>query len=275
MSNALGAAEFRPDSVAAASVDVVVGDEDPTAFFATLGVELPPLTRATRTVGGCTVWMCEVEPGYPATDLWQRARGVYERTGLWPVLLGLIEASLNAPGDQQVAAAAVQDGRAWLERAQVEGPRDAEGPCDDEDPILLSTYVLTEEDRDYEGFDWADAWIAVDELEEADRLALVPAPNPWLVPHLLNWSGARDFDLDGADHATLLRRWAGHWGAELIALSEYELVLRVANPPQDDNEALTVALEWFLYAPNLVYKGWGSLDELKRRVPAPLWRFLW
>ncbi|MGW4126407.1 DUF4253 domain-containing protein [Nocardia sp. NPDC004711] len=275
MFNALGAEEFRPDSVAAASVDVVAGDEDPTALFATLGVELLPLTRASRTVDGGAVWMCEVEPGYQATDLWQRARGVYERTGLWPVLLGLIEESLNTPGAQQVVAGAVQDGRAWLERAQVEGPRDDEGPRDAEDPILQSAYVLTEEDRDYDGFDWADAWIAVDEFEEADRLVLVPAPNPWLVPQLLNWSGARDFDLDGADHATLLRRWAGHWGAELLALSEYELVLRVADPPQDDNDALTVALESFLYAPNLIYKGWESLDELKKRMPAPLWRFLW
>ncbi|MFB7876862.1 DUF4253 domain-containing protein [Nocardia sp. NPDC056064] len=275
MSNALAAAEFRPDSVAVSPVDVVVGDEDPTALFSTLGVELPLLTRAARTVDGGTVWACEVEPGYPATDLWQRVRAVYEHTGLWPVLLGIIDASLSAPGDQQIAVAAEQDGRAWLEHARAEGPRDEEGPCGDDDPILESTYVLTEEDRDNEGFDWANAWIAVDEYPEAHRLALVPAPHPWLVPHLLHWSGARDFDLNGTDHATMLRRWAGHWGAELLALREYDLVVRVGNPPQADNEALTVAVEQFLYAPNTVYKAWGSLDELKMRVPKPLWIFLW
>ncbi|MFE1592622.1 hypothetical protein [Nocardia sp. NPDC058705] len=38
---------------------------------------------------------------------------------------------------------------------------------------------------------------------------------------------------------------------------------------------IDVAVELFLYAPNLVYEGWGSLDELKKRVPAPLRRLLW
>ncbi|WP_169813175.1 DUF4253 domain-containing protein [Nocardia jejuensis] len=271
MLNSLGVKPFRPDADPAPAVEVVAGDLDPTELYATLGIELPPLTRVAATLDGHPVWMAQVETGYPATDLWQRVRAVYARTGLWPLLIapraleGLEE--FEPEGERENTAAPIEsEGAAWLERAVAADPGEVAS-------VPRSTRDLTDEDRDHEGFGWDDAWNVID--DDSDQLILVPAAHPWLVPYLLNWWGACNHDLNGMDHAALLRRWAGHWGAELVALSLDTLTLRVANPPVDDDAALSVALERFLYCSDQVHQGAGTLDELKPLAAAPLWRFWW
>ncbi|MFE3224803.1 DUF4253 domain-containing protein [Nocardia sp. NPDC059228] len=269
MLNSIGVPPFRADGDAADAVAMLVGEEDPTGLLAALGVQVPPLTPAGRTVAGRAIWVGEVETGYPAADAWERVRGAYSRTGLWPVLIEerTLEGLENFDPDDRGIELAEPDGRAWLERAW------AQVVTEGVDSIPRSPRVLTAADLDHDGFGWADAWAVLD--DDTEYLALVPAPQPWLVPHLLNWWGACNYDLDGSDHAAMLRRWAGHWGAELMGMGLGTIALRVGNPPQNDEEALAVSLERFLYCSDQVHQGVGTLDELKPHAAAPLWWFWW
>jgi hypothetical protein len=38
-------------------------------------------------------------------------------------------------------------------------------------------------------------------------IGLIPARHGWEVPGLLSWSGAVNYDLDGAHHVAVLRHW--------------------------------------------------------------------
>ncbi|WP_196814630.1 DUF4253 domain-containing protein [Nocardia sp. BMG111209] len=264
----LPAPPFRPDRPSA-TAEVPVPEGDPAQVFGALGVPLPAMRVIGRTVAGQPIWSGEVEPGYPAADLWTAARDWFPGTGWWPVLTeprtfdGLEEAVRTAgpaigPGEW--------DGVRWLDRAYTAATRDgADFP--------RSPRPLTSDDLDHAGFGWADAWAVVG--DEFAALTLVPAPAPWLVPYLLNWWGACNYDLGGADHAAMLHRWAGHWRAELLALGLDTITLRVDAPPRTDPDALTVALEHHLYCPDSVYQGVETLDNLKPQTAAPLWQLWW
>lgn len=200
---ALPVPPFGADPASSVPVRTSIPD-DPAAVLAGRAVTLPAALQMTYAATGLPVWTMPVEPGYPATEVWESVRAAHPHTGLWPVLASDRTLPQTAAEPAEVPPPPVaSDGATWMagRAADVldELPR---GPA----PAWTS----------WEDFDWADALAALD--DPLDRLMLVPAGAGWLVPGLLGWDGAVNVGLGGAEHATVLRRWAGRWQAELVAL---------------------------------------------------------
>ncbi len=249
---------FAPDPPSPGLVQVQV-PPDPVAALAAHGVELPGPVTLEEGDGGAPWWATPVQPGYPAAHLWTAVHRVHRHTGLWPLLTASGTRSMVV-GAPEVPEAG--DGAAWLTREAAEILADLERGA----PVAI-------EANDPDGFDWADALAATD--TGLDHLVLVPAAAGWLVPGLLGWIGAVNADRLGDVHATLLRRWAGRWGAELVALEQAQMTLRVVNPPTDSDGAQEAAVEAALYCPDAVSEDTPTVEALMAALCLPLWRFWW
>lgn len=238
---------------------------DPGAHFAARGVELGPLTRHDDVLAHRgPLWTAAVAPERAAAT-WRAARAHYPETGLWPALF--TDRTWHRIGDDGISdhtpvLAAELNGAAWLSeeyRRRVEA-----GPL----PRGWEPWTPREAD-------WESEWSLIHDVRRFTQLALVPTPAPWLVPGLLQWSGAVNYDVLGAEHASVLRRWAGRWGAELVALDDETAILRVGSPPTLDGDALQAAVEAYLYCPDSVDTGPDGVDALAPSLTGALWMFWW
>lgn len=259
MSPRLPVPPFPDDRPVPALVDVLAAD-DPVAALAAAGVVLPGGGALTEPAPGLPVWSVPAA-GPAALQLWDRVRAVHPVTGLWPVLAGpSTEETVAASLDETPVAPVAGDGAAWLTAQAADPDVDlagvARGPYVQRDPVAPPELLPAL-------------------IGEADRLWLVPAPAGWLVPGLLGWSGAVNHDVLGDEHATVLRRWAGAWQAELLALGSDVLTLRVHTPPVTPEQALAAAVEAHLYCLDAVEQGTETLDALAELLAQPAWQFWW
>ena len=100
--------------------------------------------------------------------------------------------------------------------------------------------------------------------------------NCWEVPAYLT-AQANDWDPPDAVHVALLKYWHERWKAELVSLTSGVLEMRVLQPPTIFREALELAKEQYLYAPDVVDQ-WlgGNLNTLaKMLLNGRVWRFWW
>ncbi|MBP2452778.1 DUF4253 domain-containing protein [Mycolicibacterium lutetiense] len=263
---ALDAPPFAPDPILAPPA-AVAPPRDPAAVLAGAGVVLGELQRHDDVLAHrAPMWSVPVSPGVPATEAWLAVRAQFSVTGLWPVLLtDRTWQRIGGDGiaDETPVWATELDGARWLERefdkrtSEYDIPRYPSG-FDVDDPG-----------------DWRQSFTDFDSRGKYSRLALIPTPADWLVPGLLQWSGAINSDVCGAEHAAILRRWSAHYRTELLALDDEFLVLVADQPPRTQQAALTAALEAYLYCDDSVNTQAGSLDALARDLTRPLWVFWW
>ena len=238
----------------------------------------PGTMPATHTLG-ITGSGVEVRGFYaPADDLvgwWHRLRAEHARSGLWPVLLG------DELGD--LSAALTPESRdGYDDAAEL---RRAEAMSLDE----LQTLRRTRYGSDGDFF--AHLEVAFDRPPGAVRrhaatfssasadglVALVPAAAGWQVPVVLGWEGGVNYDLEPVDHGVVLRDWHERFGVELVGLStDQVLEVLVRRPPTDPADAIAVARELYLYCPDLVDQGEGTLTALAQdQVGSESWQFWW
>ncbi|MEV0355489.1 DUF4253 domain-containing protein [Nocardia sp. NPDC050697] len=216
-----------------------------------------PLPGTERDGG--SVWVAEVEPGYPACDRWTTFRDRFEHTGFWPILLEAT--TLDHPAEPETVSGLLDGAAVLTARA-------------DDDPVRKQVDLSDAADPDrYDGFDWADTWAVIG--DDFDRIALVPVAAPWLVPARLGWQGACNNDLDGAEHAAVLRRWHHLYRAELLTLGFDTMWFRHLTPLPDEATALAAAAEVSAYCPDAVHQDHGSLDGVAERLLRPIWRLWW
>lgn len=243
---------------------------DPGRAFADLGVDLPELTRHDDVLAHrAPMWTVPVVPGMGAAKSWEAVRHHFPTTGLWPVLI--TERMWHRVGDDGISdrepvLAAQLDGAAWL---SAEYARRTAGGA----PLPRGWEPWTPSRAH-----WIVEWSRTYDVERYDRLALIPTPAPWLVPGLLQWSGAVNYDVLGLEHASVLRRWAGRWGAELLALDDETASLRMSSPPTLDGpapDALEAAVEAYLYCPDAIDVNPDGVDALAPLLTGPVWTFWW
>ncbi len=213
----------------------------------------------------------------PAADLlpwWHRLRADHATTGLWPVLLGPDLGDLAAaltPETRDGYDDATQVRRttattlAELQALRVEraarygGVADGEDDADDEPDVVR---------RHPPRFSVA---------EEDGLVALVPAAHGWQVPVVLGWEGGVNYELEPMDHGVVLRDWHERFGAELVALSDAQVLeVLVHRPPTTPAEALAVAREQYAYCEDLVDQGVGSVQALAQdQAGSESWYFWW
>lgn len=222
--------------------------------------------------GPRVAWVSE-HPGDYA-DLWERLALAFPTTGLWPVLVD------GLPHEDHPLQ------RPWLdEELDVGRVEDAsEGPSVEQ---ILSDRVESDPDpgtREPWRAQWAglaaasrrDAGpVAIHRLEDGPGLLLVPVTRPADVPAAIGWTGPANHDLDGRDQSAVLRSWEERFGAVLVHLGFDTLRLHVADPPTDPAEIERLAREHYLFCPDNIDQGAGSLEAY---LPAPAgdeWWFWW
>ncbi|OMC39103.1 hypothetical protein A5740_26995 [Mycobacterium sp. GA-1841] len=257
---------FPPDPIMA-TLTAVLPPRDPGTALAELGVDLGNLLRHDDVLAHrAPMWTASVRPGIPAIEAWLAVRAQFPVTGLWPVLLtgsAWHRIGMDGMADETPLLAAEFNGARWLEREFAE--RTAEYPV----PRYAREFDVLDTG------DWQQSFVRFDSRGEYSRLGLVPSPADWLVPGLLQWSGAVNSGVCGIDHAAILRRWAVRHQTEVLALDDEFLVLVANEPPHTQREALTAALEAYLYCDDTVNTQAGSLDALAVALTDRLWTFWW
>lgn len=250
---AASAPELAPDGPAPPLCSATPPDDVP-GWYAAAG--LPGLEPRRGQSNGAVVW--RVTPP-DAEAAWVAARELYPRTSLWPVL---VHDDFWERFDDQTLEPETDrgDGGAWLSARLAEDR-------------MLGPFPRRP------GTDWdpyGDTTAAADVVaERASELVLVPAAAPWLVPGAIGWDGAVNSELMGPEHATVLRRWAAAYGAELVGLGSDTMVLHIGTPPRDREPALRAATEVATYCPDTVFQGVDTLDEPAENLVARAWRFWW
>lgn len=211
-----------------------------------------------------------VGPGREAVALRDRIRSAGgDRV---PVIVGdawAVDAHATAiatTGDRPeaiVRRAASLDAEAWLRtRARAAQAQEGTWPDDASERVLPERYgVVRDRQRD----------LVLPEV----AIALLPAGDPVEAPAWLafgNWDGCPEPTV----HVAVLTRWRDRWGAEVVAIGEDRIELRVARPPTNRDGAMALAREHAAYAPALAGGGTRTIAALAAaRLGARSWSFRW
>lgn len=258
-------------------------DDSPGPELARWGVDIPPLRKLTTTAAGQNVWVAEADRS-GTVELWHMVRSVHQHTGLWPFLLtadadmlpDLVHfAAHEADVDELARGEALESDDVLREMAAM-----AAGADEDDDEAGDFKGELDESTYDEEAGAVSPA--VLDDVagrlqrDQPHRLALIEAAHGWEVPARLAWSGAANYDLSGAQHLAVLRRWGQRYGAHLLSLGFDTVELLVERPPAGKDDALVVAREQFAYCPDIVWQGLGTIGSLAAtQARSRLWYFWW
>jgi hypothetical protein len=106
------------------------------------------------------------------------------------------------------------------------------------------------------------------------HIVLLPA-NDWTeAPAWLSWGGWNDCPAPEF-HVAALRSWRERYGVELVGMSHEMLNLTAASRPQTRDEALALAREQYLYAPDVVEQGTQALRPLAYDLMSGDWWLFW
>jgi hypothetical protein len=111
-------------------------------------------------------------------------------------------------------------------------------------------------------------------LPERVNIALVPTGDWTTIPAHFRWGGwegcpAPEF------HVAALRSWRDRFGAELVAMSDDTMDLRVSRPPRSRQDALNLAREHYLYCTETAGEGIGTLSNSAAKLLAKSWWYFW
>lgn len=105
-------------------------------------------------------------------------------------------------------------------------------------------------------------------------ILLVPAAEGYEVPAYLKWGGWNACPPD-AYHVAVLRSWHQRFGAELVGLGFDRMNLMVGRPPDSREAALELAREEYLYCPDSIDQGAGSVAARAAQLMNSRWWDLW
>ncbi|GAB3226652.1 hypothetical protein GCM10027447_17040 [Glycomyces halotolerans] len=229
----------------------------PRAALRDAGLAVPKMHQLVRR-HDATMWAFGVRAS-EALHWWLEIRQAAEKTGWMPVLLGAPEEwreggeSIVHEGDDELARAEGIDAAQLLHDKAAEAGEPARGV-----PILHrrgdSDFATPQQDG---------------------LLGLVETDAGWKIPALFPWAGSTNWELYGAEHAAILRRWHQRFEIELVAMTYDVLELYVPHPPNSE-EALKVAGEAYAYCPDLLDSGVPTLEDLAdHMVKSKAWYFRW
>ena len=230
----------------------------PRAKLRAAGVVVPHMQQIAQR-GPVRLWAFGVRAD-EALGWWLQIRQAHEQTGWLPVLLGSADdwldngESVLHEGDDEIARMREIDTEQLLQDKAAEAGEPPRGV-----PILP-----TRGDSDF----------AVPKTD--GLLGLVEAEYSWEIPALLPWKGSTDWELYGAEHASILKRWHERNEVELVSMTWDIMELYVPSPPSNDEDVLADAQEVYAYCPDLLAAGVPTLDDLAvHMVRSRAWYFRW
>jgi hypothetical protein len=230
----------------------------PRAALRNAGITVPHMHQIVQR-GDVRMWAFAVR-AEEALGWWLQVRQVHDKTGWLPVLLGAADdwldngESVLHEGDDELGRMAELDATDLLHDKAAEAGEPPRGV-----PILP-----TRGDSDF----------AVPKTD--GLLGLVEAEHSWQIPALLPWKGSTNWELYGAEHATVLRHWHHQHEVELVSMTWDILELYVPNPPRAEADVLAAAHEANAYCPDLLAAGVPTLDDLAvHMIRSRAWYFRW
>lgn len=110
---------------------------------------------------------------------------------------------------------------------------------------------------------------------ESVFILLVHAEHSWEVPAKLLYGGWNECPVPQV-HVGFLKRWFKKHDAELLTIGRATLEVRVGKPPANRDEALELAREQFVYCPDTVDQGCGSVPSFAAELlNGRIWHFWW
>jgi hypothetical protein len=251
--------------------------DDLTRVLQRHGIDATPSLFADT--GHEKIHSCAVN-GADAVATWHRLRGLVEETGCWPVLLGgegieeqaeLVE-ERESPSSEIIEAGVSLDPVEWLAERE-------RGYAEDlgmDVPELYEevTGEWPEGDHSSHHFSIPFSDLVKTPFPEV-YVALVPTKVCWEVPAVLNTGGWNECPVPEV-HVCLMKRWHELYGAEVVGISRDIIEMYVARPPRDKEAALALAKEQYLYCPDIVDQGTGTLENLAAALlGGTSWYFWW
>jgi hypothetical protein len=106
-------------------------------------------------------------------------------------------------------------------------------------------------------------------------IAKVDAANSWELPLKLaygSWNGCPSPE----EHAKIARYWGERYGAEIAVMTSDTVEFTVARPPETKEARDELAREMFIYCPDIVDQGVGSVPTLSKCLEgSTVWFFWW
>ncbi len=259
-------------------------------------LQLPPgrLVRAEEGDGRPAFWLSDDPAEH---TLWARLLADHPRSGYWPLLLGPDDDEgrpwtagdvwfdgFTSPDDHEPAALL----RSWWQRTT----NPAAVTVGFDEPLEVDLTDLAPFGRDWPGGPAPTPPYRIDPEERASavaygfladspatRLGLVTAASGADALTAAGWQGPVNHVGDTAQISAVVRDWERRYGARVVALDGIAtLVLSVAAPPVDREQALRVAAEHFAFCPDTIWQGpdgttLGSYAD--KLVAAEFWVFWW
>jgi hypothetical protein len=106
-------------------------------------------------------------------------------------------------------------------------------------------------------------------------IGLAEVEHPWQLPAKLrygNWNECPPAEV----HCAIHRDWQARFGAEIAGVSADTVECIVASPPQDEEQATSLAWEQYLYCEDIVIQGCQTISNLAATLlDSPYWYFWW
>ncbi|CAH0535131.1 hypothetical protein VST7929_02792 [Vibrio stylophorae] len=103
----------------------------------------------------------------------------------------------------------------------------------------------------------------------------LPLKQAWQACGFLNYGGWARCPAPEV-HMALFCHWQAQYGAQVAAMTGDIIEVSVANPPKTPQQAMILAHEQFIYCPDIVHQGVGTLENLAASLlNSPVWYFWW
>ncbi|GAA4234133.1 hypothetical protein GCM10022254_38300 [Actinomadura meridiana] len=244
------------------------------------GLQLRDLPAAERPA----YWLSD---GPGSADLWRRLRAMHTVSGLWPLLLQPLRGERTMPwvaGDVVpglVDEVGREDAAEFMRQAWGEWSADEDGEVDPDDDFgYLEPIGRVCPDLAPAGVAGSSPDMAADRLAgELDdgrtRIGLAASARSADVLAVVGWMGPINYT-DSVSLSVMLRSWEDRFGVRVVRVGFDTLDVSVAAPPMTEEHALHVAAEHFVFCPDNIQQGAGTLREYAKMIKgANSWSFWW
>jgi hypothetical protein len=238
--------------------------------------------------------------GSEAVTKWERLRQLTDESSYYPLLLGADEEIKRHQESWEPYPIStgeiieIDAVSAILDRASKLNPenwfRDTaqqlyedqyeDEELDGDNPLeIITNKILGDWDDDdifpSESFSIPYCGIPGGQLLESVEIALIPTQTCWHVPAYLNFGNWNSCPIP-EEHVCLMKRWHELYGAEVVGITHDVVEMRVAKPPLNRDNALSLAQEQYLYCNDIVDQGTQTLSILVATlVEGSVWYFWW
>jgi hypothetical protein len=198
----------------------------------------------------------------------QKEIGYLEETmGLWEQSSQeIIDASLNINVEKWF--------RDRMAETQDEWGMENDFNYDNEDDEDADDLEWTGEAQAKLGFTLASDVLTGEPIQDLAGLEISVDEN-WQIPAVFKYGGWNECP-EPADHCAIWKYWQEKYGAKIVGVSYSIIEAYVERPPQTQEEVMQLAMEQYLYCPDIVDQGMETVENLAALLlNQDVWYFWW